>query len=608
MNPRAKLPACLTRDIDVGSGVLTLTWNGFCKIALPNENSEITMNLVTYLAKMEQLASGIHLRLRSRAFIVAASKDNRVVFVNLDACMASQIVTIKVIERLKASYGDLYIENNVAISATHTHSGLVGLSSIFCVYYNILWICASVLCAYTRKIIESSKSNCIHHVLLLTGHSADLSLKGSPYWMAPELMQAVIHKDNNSDLAFAIDTGSQVCNLAWSKNVNELVRVRGLPILIVDRGQIVKAMISRTLHKSLLVDQGSSEMHLHFSIFISTFVLVAAILSVLATLAVTAAICFYCHRRRKNGSQPNNKEFSVKFRYFTPEELKHATDQFAEGNHLAYGGTAAVYKGILQREGRPVAVKRLEDYQPDIDLRFKTEVERLTELNHPNIVALYGCTRPLEKPCMLVYEYVENKDLEHHLRIARIFHLPWNIRMNIAVEIASALKYIHALDIIHRDIKPSNILLNKDMHAKVGDFGFARHVPNDQIYIKTNHVRGTPGYEDPEYIRTYQFSKKSDVYSFGVVLIQLISSLEAIDLKRGNDCNLILMAMEMIQNNALDKLVDVRCLEKSSKDRPSMDEVFKRLEEIQSAGDPDPFSRSSDSNSVSYCSAQNVSV
>jgi neutral ceramidase len=51
---------------------------------------------------MEQLASGIHLRLRSRAFIVAASKDNRVVFVNLDACMASQIVTIKVIERLKA--------------------------------------------------------------------------------------------------------------------------------------------------------------------------------------------------------------------------------------------------------------------------------------------------------------------------------------------------------------------------------------------------------------------------------------------------------------------------------------------------------------------------
>jgi serine/threonine protein kinase len=67
------------------------------------------------------------------------------------------------------------------------------------------------------------------------------------------------------------------------------------------------------------------------------------------------------------------------------------------------------------------------------------------------------------------------------------------------------------------------------MHAKVGDFGLARHVPNDQIYIKTNHIRGTPGYEDPEYIQTYQFSKKSDVYSFGVVLLELITGRKAID-------------------------------------------------------------------------------
>ncbi|KAL5221730.1 hypothetical protein ABZP36_026443 [Zizania latifolia] len=80
------------------------------------------VNMMGY-ANIEQIASGIHFRLKSRAFIVAEPNGKCVVFVNLDACMASQIVTIKVLERLKARYGDLYNENNVAISGIHTHAG-----------------------------------------------------------------------------------------------------------------------------------------------------------------------------------------------------------------------------------------------------------------------------------------------------------------------------------------------------------------------------------------------------------------------------------------------------------------------------------------------------
>ncbi|KAM7463996.1 hypothetical protein LguiA_032117 [Lonicera macranthoides] len=80
------------------------------------------VNMMGY-ANMEQIASGIHFRLQARTFIVAEPQGNRVVFVNLDACMASQIVTIKVLERLKARYGDLYNEQNVAISGIHTHAG-----------------------------------------------------------------------------------------------------------------------------------------------------------------------------------------------------------------------------------------------------------------------------------------------------------------------------------------------------------------------------------------------------------------------------------------------------------------------------------------------------
>lgn len=80
------------------------------------------VNMMGY-ASAEQIASGVHFRLRARTFIVAELQGNRVVFVNLDACMASQLVTIKVLERLKARYGDLYTEQNVAISGIHTHAG-----------------------------------------------------------------------------------------------------------------------------------------------------------------------------------------------------------------------------------------------------------------------------------------------------------------------------------------------------------------------------------------------------------------------------------------------------------------------------------------------------
>ncbi|XP_056856892.1 neutral ceramidase 1-like [Raphanus sativus] len=80
------------------------------------------VNMMGY-ADMEQVASGIHFRLRARTFIVSDPQGKRVVFVNIDACMASQIVTLKVIERLKARYGDLYTEKNVAISGIHTHAG-----------------------------------------------------------------------------------------------------------------------------------------------------------------------------------------------------------------------------------------------------------------------------------------------------------------------------------------------------------------------------------------------------------------------------------------------------------------------------------------------------
>ncbi|KAF9621497.1 hypothetical protein IFM89_021801 [Coptis chinensis] len=84
------------------------------------------VNMMGY-ANLDQVTAGVHFRLRARAFIVAESTDGaRFAFVNLDAGMASQLVTIKVLEKLKSRYGDLYNEDNVAISGTHTHAGPAG--------------------------------------------------------------------------------------------------------------------------------------------------------------------------------------------------------------------------------------------------------------------------------------------------------------------------------------------------------------------------------------------------------------------------------------------------------------------------------------------------
>ncbi|KAK9867973.1 hypothetical protein WJX84_012018, partial [Apatococcus fuscideae] len=79
-------------------------------------------------ASPTQVASGIHIRLYARAFLVADENDDRkrFIFVNLDACMAAQAITLGVHRKLKERFGDLYTEDNVAISGTHTHSGPAG--------------------------------------------------------------------------------------------------------------------------------------------------------------------------------------------------------------------------------------------------------------------------------------------------------------------------------------------------------------------------------------------------------------------------------------------------------------------------------------------------
>ncbi|KAM0012234.1 putative protein kinase RLK-Pelle-WAK-LRK10L-1 family [Helianthus debilis subsp. tardiflorus] len=188
-------------------------------------------------------------------------------------------------------------------------------------------------------------------------------------------------------------------------------------------------------------------------------------------------------------------------------------------------------KGKL-KDGREVAVKKLHEHNYNRVQQFRNEVEILTKLRHPNLVVLYGCTSRQCHNILLVYEYIPNDTVAYHLHGEQEnpYLLTWPIRMNIAIETASALVYLHTFEIIHQDVKTPNILLDHNFCVKVADFGLSRLIPNNVTHVSTA-PQGTPGYVDPQYHQRYQLTEKSDVYSFGVVLIELISSMVAVDIQ-----------------------------------------------------------------------------
>ncbi|CAH8277375.1 unnamed protein product [Arabidopsis lyrata] len=290
---------------------------------------------------------------------------------------------------------------------------------------------------------------------------------------------------------------------------------------------------------------------------------------------------------------------------FSYEELEEATENFSK--ELGDGGFGTVYYGVL-KDGRAVAVKRLFERSLKRVEQFKNEIEILKSLKHPNLVILYGCTTRHSRELLLVYEYISNGTLAEHLHGNQAQSRPicWPARLQIAIETASALSYLHTSGIIHRDVKTTNILLDSNYQVKVADFGLSRLFPTDQTHISTA-PQGTPGYVDPEYYQCYRLNEKSDVYSFGVVLSELISSKEAVDITRHrHDINLANMAISKIQNDAVHELADLslgfardpsvkkmmssvaelafRCLQQEREVRPSMDEIVEILKGIQKEG------------------------
>ncbi len=197
------------------------------------------------------------------------------------------------------------------------------------------------------------------------------------------------------------------------------------------------------------------------------------------------------------------------------------------------GGMGVVYKAVDPEIGRLVGIKMMTSAvinDPVLLKRFYREAQSAGKLRHPNIVTIYDLGVQEATP-YLVMEFLEGESLDVALRSGRTLTL--EEKLNIVIQVCSALAYAHEQSVIHRDIKPGNVMLLKDGTVKLVDFGIARI--GAEYVTRTGQLMGSIQYMSPEQIHGAHVDLRTDIFSTGVLLYQMLTNIVPFEGKDAGD-------------------------------------------------------------------------